>query len=214
MFLAFLRTRRTATGRDSLEKHQESNPWHGLRPILSAIILILLLGPCALNAQTTVAPEYRTKASFLATFPSFIDWPDTAFSSVQAPFLVCVLGDYRFGTVLAELSRTTSPHGRRVEVRWVHKDQELHSCHILFVSYSEAKRYAKVLQIVQGTGVLTVGETPDFLAAGGMLSFSFQNDSLQFEVNLAATNEAHLRVSSRLLALARRVVNNPESAKG
>jgi hypothetical protein len=58
-----------------------------------------------------------------------------------------------------------------------------------------------------GTGVLTVGETPDFLSVGGMLSFSFKNDSLQFEVNLVAVNEAHLRVSSKLLALARRVVN-------
>jgi hypothetical protein len=39
-----------------------------------------------------------------------------------------------------------------------------------------------------------------------MLSFSFQNESLQFEVILAAANEAHLQVSSKLLALAHRVV--------
>ena len=40
-----------------------------------------------------------------------------------------------------------------------------------------------------------------------MLSFSFQDDLLQFDVNLVAANEAHLRVSSKLLALARRVVS-------
>jgi hypothetical protein len=33
-------------------------------------------------------------------------------------------------------------------------------------------------------------------------------------VNLAAANQAHLRVSSRLLVLARRVFNNPESSDG
>jgi hypothetical protein len=81
------------------------------------------------------------------------------------------------------------------------------------VSRSESKRYAKVLQVVQGADVLTVGETPDFLSAGGALSFSFKNEALQFEVNLVAADDAHLRVSSRLLALARRVVNNPESSK-
>jgi uncharacterized protein DUF4154 len=61
---------------------------------------------------------------------------------------------------------------------------------------------------------LTVGETTDFLSAGGTLSFSFQNGTLQFDVNLAPANEAHLRVSSRLLVLARRVLNNPEPSGG
>jgi hypothetical protein len=93
----------------------------------------------------------------------------------------------------------------------VHKDPELRSCHILFVSQSQAKRYAKVLQAVQGANVLTVGETPDFLSAGGAFTFSFQNEALQFDVNLLAANDAHLKVSSRLLA--RRVVNQTESSK-
>ena len=167
----------------------------------------------SVTAQSSIPLEYRNKASFLATFPSFIDWPGNAFPAAEAPFLVCVVGDFQFGTYLAEITRSTAPHGRRVEVRWVHKEQELRSCHILFVSRSESKRYAKVLQVVQGADVLTVGETPDFLSAGGALSFSFQNEALQFEVNLVVANDAHLRVSSRLLALARRVVNNPGSSK-
>jgi hypothetical protein len=163
---------------------------------------------------TTVTKEYRTKATFLATFPSFIDWPEDAFPAGTSPFLVCVVGDFQFGTSLAEFTRSSFPHGRRVEVRWVHKDSELRECHILFVSRSEAKRYAKVLQLVQGADVLTVGETSDFLSAGGALSFAFQNESLQFEVNLPAARDAHLRVSSKLLALARRVVGRPETTKG
>ena len=47
-----------------------------------------------------------------------------------------------------------------------------------------------------------------------MPAFIFEGDSLQFEVNLGAANKAHLRVSSRLLALARRVVNDPEASRG
>jgi hypothetical protein len=46
------------------------------------------------------------------------------------------------------------------------------------------------------------------------MSFFFQNEALQFEVNLEAAPGAHLRMSSRLLALARRVVNKPEPDKG
>jgi hypothetical protein len=171
-----------------------------------AIILTLLSAPYATKAQSSVPAEYRTRASFLATFPSFTEWPESAFSSAEAPFAVCVRGDYRFGTALAEFARAASPHGRRIDVRRARKDEELGSCHILFVSNSEAKRYAKILRILKGASVLTVGETADFLGAGGMLSFLFHDGSVQFEVNLVAANEAQLRISSRLLTLARRVV--------
>jgi YfiR/HmsC-like len=182
--------------------------------LLMGISVLSSVARSACAQMTTVTKEYRTKATFLATFPSFIDWPEDAFPAGTAPFLVCVVGDFQFGTSLAEVTRSSLPHGRRVEVRWVHKDSELRKCHILFVSRSEAKRYARVLQLVQGADVLTVGETSDFLSAGGALSFTFQNESLQFEVNLPAARDAHLRVSSKLLALARRVVGTPETTKG
>ena len=170
--------------------------------------------PPPLAAQQSTAAEYRSKANFLATFPSFVDWPESAFPSAQAPFLICVRGDFSFGTALAEFARGASPHGRRVDVKWVHKDQELRDCQIGFVSRSESKRYAKVLQAVQGAGVLTVGETPGFLAAGGIISFAVERELLQFEVNLVAADGARLKISSRLLTLARRVVNRTDGAKG
>jgi hypothetical protein len=181
------------------------------RTALGAALVLLGWQPRPASAQSSaVTPEYRSKANFLATFPSFIDWPDDAFAKSESAFVMCVLGDFQFGTSLAERARSTVAHGRRVEVRWVRKDTELRACHVLFVSHSEGK----LLQEVQGADVLTVGETPDFLSAGGAMSFSYQNESLQFEVNLQAAIDAHLRMSSRLLALARRVLNKPEPAKG
>jgi hypothetical protein len=165
-------------------------------------------------SQQSSTAEYRNKANFLATFPSFVDWPGTAFVSVQSPFLICVRGDFSFGTSLAEIARGASPHGRRIEVRWVRKDQELRNCHIAFVSRSESKRYAKLLQVLEGADVLTVGETEGFLGAGGAISFLSEHETLQFEVNLIAADTAHLKISSRLLALARHVVTRAEAAKG
>jgi len=174
--------------------------------------LLLLMYPPLLKAQGDVA-EYRTKAKFLTTFPSFIDWPEAAFSSVHAPLTVCVRGDFSFGTSLAELARAEAPHGRHIEVRWVHRDQDLRNCHIVFISRSESRRYAEILQTLGGAHVLTVGETADFLDAGGAITFTFQGAVLHFEVNLAAATSARLRISSRLLAIALRVVNQTEAAK-
>jgi YfiR/HmsC-like len=187
-------------------------PVHGLP---AALALLLLLPPQRVFSQEHqgTAAEYQTKATFLTTFPTFIDWPDDAFSSLQAPLVICVRGDFTFGTSLAERARGETPHGRRMDVRWVHKDQDLRACHIAFISRSEFKRYAEILQALEGAHTLTVGETPNFLEAGGILAFVFRGESLRFEINLASATAAQLRISSHLLALAIRVVNQTEAAK-
>jgi hypothetical protein len=184
----------------------------GTGSIFSIILLFFLVSPPA-HAQMTVPLEHRTKAYFLSQFPRFIDWPDTAFPSAQAPFLICTLGESSLGPSLAEFTRGTVEQGRRVEVRWARGEQDLRACQILFISRSTRKRYEKVLEIVRGSSVLTVGETPDFIDAGGAVGLSFELETLHFEVNLVAANDAHLKISSRMLALARRVVNKPEDAK-
>ena len=179
--------------------------------LLAAALAIAL--PAATAAQEYVPGESRSKAAFVATFPSFIDWPDGTFPSPDSPLTTCVLGDFRFGTTLAEVSRDSTPHGRRIAVRWIRNDQQIRGCHILFVSSSELSRYSKVIAAVQGTSTFTVGETTDFVSAGGMLSIAFEHEAIQFEVNLASAKEAHFRVSSRLLALAHRIVEQTESSR-
>lgn len=176
--------------------------------------LYLLFMPLSLRAQGTGSVEYRAKANFLANSPSFIDWPADGPPFGQASFLVCVFGDFSFGTSLAEMTRGTTIHERRIEIRWVRKEQELRSCQILFVSQSEHKRYDRILYTLRGLNVLTVGESPEFLEAGGIVSLSMQQGILQFDVNLEAANRAHLKISSRMLTLARRIVNQAEAAKG
>ena len=175
--------------------------------------LSLLLLPLSLPAQFPTASEYRAKANYLADFPSFVDWPPEALPAGKASFLVCVFGEFSFGTTLAEMTRGTAVQDRRFEIRWMRKPRELSACQILFVSHSGQKRYNQALDDVSGRMALTVGETPEFLNAGGILSFSGQQGTIQFDVNLEAANKAHLKISSRLLALARHVVNRAEAAK-
>jgi hypothetical protein len=176
-----------------------------------SLIVVLVFQP--VNGQGSTLAEYRSKANYLANFPSFVEWPAEAWLSEKEPFLICVFGDFSFGTSLAEEVRGRAVQKRRVEVKWTHKTEELRSCQMLFVSHSERKRYVQVLEAVRGKMVFTVGETPEFLDAGGMVSLAVQGGSVQFDVNLGEANKAHLQISSRLLALARRVVNQAEAAK-
>ncbi len=187
--------------------------WPSRALLRMGVALSFLLASLSLPAQNQVAPEYRAKANYLANFPSFVEWPQGAWSQEKTSFLVCVFGEFSFGTSLAEITRGTTVHDRRIEIRWIRKPQELAACQVLFVSRSEQKSYTQALDAVRGQTVLTVGETPGFLEAGGILSFSGQQGTIQFDVNLEAANKAHLKISSRLLALARHVLNQTEAAK-
>jgi hypothetical protein len=51
--------------------------------------------------------------------------------------------------------------------------------------------------------VLTVGESPDFLRQGGIINFVLEDGKVRFEINQDAATQADLRISSRLLRLAR-----------
>lgn len=176
-------------------------------------VLFLFLLPSLLQAQTSASAEYHAKAHFLSKFPFFVEWPEHALPTENAPFLICVYGDFPFGTSLAEKTRGAAIHERRVEIRWVRKEQELKSCQILFVSRSEHRRYGQVLEAVRTHGVLTVGETAEFLDAGGIVSFTMLQEVLQFDVNLDGANKVRLKISAQMLALARRVVHKADGAK-
>ena len=219
----FLTTARLVHLLKSLHHYAASIPAHSLEKStatrilraasgLSAILFFFLV-PSPAHAQMSAPLEDRTKAHFLAQFPNFIEWPDTAFSSPQSPFLFCIFGDFSYGPYLAQTVRGIAIHGRSVEVRSVHPEQNLRACQVLFISRSKQKQYGKVMEVVQGSSVLTIGETTDFLDAGGALSLSFDLETLHFDVNLVAANNAHLRISSRMLALAHRVFNIQEAAR-
>lgn len=165
------------------------------------------------NGQDVPHGEYEWKANFLARSISFVEWPPDGLPADSHTFTICVFGDFSFGTSLAEFTRGMQVHGKKVEVHWVHKELELKSCQVLFVSHSEMKRYAKVLEQVRGASIFTVGETQGFLEAGGVVALEMKNASLEFEVNLEAATSARLKVSSQLLSLAKRVINKAESAK-
>jgi hypothetical protein len=177
------------------------------------IALFLSMPTVPVRAQESSGAEYRAKAQVLANLPSFVEWTAESFPSEKAPFLICVFGDYPFGISLAELTHGISVQKRRVAVRAVHRETELHSCQILFVGKSEHKRYKEVLEAVRGRAVLTVGETAEFLKAGGIVGLFMQESQVRFDVNLDAANRAHLKISSRMLALARGVSNRAETAK-
>jgi hypothetical protein len=57
--------------------------------------------------------------------------------------------------------------------------------------------------------MLTVGEAAGFAQEGGMIGFCLEEKKVRFEINVGAAEKARLKISAKLLALAKTVLGSP-----
>jgi hypothetical protein len=147
--------------------------------------------------------EYSVKAAFLYNFAKFVDWPAEAFRDPGEPFSICVLGEDPFGRALSDVAAGKSVGDRPVSVRRIADAGHTGGCHILFVSSSADKRVLSVFTAAKQPGLLTVGDAGSSTCEGMIIAFTMENGRVRFEINAAAADRTGLRISARLLSLAR-----------
>jgi len=167
-------------------------------------VVMLFLSPTP--AQSPTAGEYQVKAAFLYNFAKFIAWPPSSFSDAKAPLRICVLGQDPFGQELRDITSDKNINGRKLQLDQVADLQLARTCHILFVASSEKAQLKRIFESLQGTDALTVGDTKGFIDQGGMINFVLENSRVQFEVNHKAAEQAGLKISSKLLNVAKHVI--------
>ena len=166
----------------------------------------------SLTARPASSPEYEVKSAFLLNFAKFVEWPPAAAASAAREVKICVLGEDPFGEALDRTVSGKEIGNRPVAAVRVATASEAAGCAVLFVSASEAGHLDAVLAGLRGVPVLTVGDTRGFAGAGGIIGLFLENDRVRFEINVGAAHDAHLKISSQLLGLARIV--GPRGERG
>jgi hypothetical protein len=176
-------------------------PRHGLVALLG---LLVLTRPAFCEDKPSVSRAYQIKAAYLYNFTKFVEWPPQRFPDLSDPIVIGVLGwnGNPFGDELSNLVRGRKVSGRLVVVKNVKTPEEAGAVHVLFVSTGLEQRWAKEVQSARSAGVLTVGESEPFFAAGGIITFVLKEDKVLFEINLDASEKAGLKLSAQLLKLA------------
>lgn len=172
-----------------------------MRRTITAVCFVILAATAA--AQSDRAPEYQVKAAFLYNFAKFVDWPSHAFPNPSAPLRICVLGQNPFGDSLRGIVQDKFISGRAISNEQVDSVTQARACHILYISRSEAAGMRQALAYLRNLPVLTVGDSGDFLPLGGVINMVLEQDRVRFEISLAAAQRQHLKISSKLLAVAR-----------
>jgi YfiR/HmsC-like len=172
------------------------------RQHVTGVVLVIGLARLA-AAQGQTVDEYQVKAAFLYNFAKFVEWPAGEFKSPGDPIVICVLGRNPFGPLLEQAIMGKQIDGRSLLTREVSGIRECGGCNLLFIGASEKKRWPAVLESLKTDSVLTVGETVNFAAAGGIINFKRDAGKVSFEINVYAAQRARLKISSKLLSLAK-----------
>jgi YfiR/HmsC-like len=178
--------------------------WKFTRALVRWLILgMLVLAPCCALAQDDGEPEYRVKLAFLYNFTQFIEWPTEAFSAPAAPLVICVAGRNPFQGEVDRGSRRRTADGHPIQIKQLGPTDDPRACQMIFVRSSAKRATGKMLEAVRGSSTLTVGESADFAAQGGVINFTLAESRLGFEINLDAALQTRAVISSKLLALAK-----------
>jgi len=154
-------------------------------------------------APASAQSEDQIKAAFLYNFARYVEWPDSAFASGSDAVRICMVGSGDFAAVVSKTVSGKSVGDRSVEVDTPANLAAASSCHILYVGDSFDGNPQEVAASVEPASVFTVADREGFATGGGIANFIRTDNKVRFEINPGAAKKVGLKVSSRLLRLAK-----------
>lgn len=175
-----------------------------LRPGLVALAALLVLAgllPIATAQAANTVDEREVKVAFIYNFVLFAEWP----AEVGGTLRLCLSGADRFGPALDVLQGRLA-NARVIELHRRPRGQSLKDCQVVFLADPLNTDGLRALDELRGLPVLTVGDSPGAAQLGVVLNMVETSGRMGFEVNLFSARAGRIKISSKLLQLAREVI--------
>ncbi len=179
--------------------------WLPYRWIQVLLLWLFCQGGVSAYASSTEAVD-QLKAAYLYNIAKLVSWPDDILGD-NDHLIFCAVASDEFTQLLRKA--TARPlSGRRTKVVVLNSRSPSHFCHVVFVDQQHTQSWFKYNHAPQ-RGQLVVGESPQFTNKGGIINFYLAGEKLRFEINVEHARESQLKISSRLLRLAKIVEGGP-----
>jgi hypothetical protein len=180
---------------------------------IAALLVAVCFPPTNRTAYAGQSPtEDQVKAAYLFNLLKFVSWPDDPSADPRGKWVIGFVGDSSVSDESARLVEGKNVRGRDVQAKKFQAVDDLRGCNILFISESEKKRLPLILAALRGSSVLTVADMDNFIESGGMIQFMVEDARVRVAIDVGATGRARLKVSSKLLLLARVVTGTERGA--
>lgn len=161
-----------------------------------------MLGSAPSVRADEVAALDALEAAYTLHFLNLIRWDR------PAPLLsFCVLGDSEAGDRMRRTLTDKTVHGQRIDARRVGDADLGHTaCDAIYIPATYADTAPTLLKLYEHTATVTISDIPGFAHEGGVIGFVVIDDRLRFDINETIASRKGLKISAKLLELARRIV--------
>ena len=172
------------------------------------VVMLMGLRAAPMAAATASATEQQVKAAFLFKFGGYVEWPAQAFAGPETPLGIGVMGADGVADELSRMVQNRVVQGRAVVVRKLSGSDNLEGVHILFIAGRQRERLASIEAAARQRSILVVTEGAP-APPEAMVTFVVIDDKLRFDIALLPAEDAQLKISARLLSVARKVIGRP-----
>lgn len=178
-----------------------SPPNNALGVIRITLLLILLLSTGVGQAQSA---EQQIKAAFLYHFCSYVQWPERDPSINHTHVTVGVAGTSKAIRLVRETLEGKSNKKCVFHVRSIRPGDELSDVQMLYIAQKSRFTLEDFLLQSNPPPILTITDGEP-LSNNSMINFVIHDDHVRFVISKSRANQAGLKLSSELLAVALQV---------
>ncbi len=141
---------------------------------------------------------------YITTLPEYTNYPSQ--NQPRNKTIVVAISDHTpFQTLLPSNNLKEGAKFTYRFVMWKPGDP-VDGIHVAYCSERDRKEISAFLKAFANKPVLTVGEAPDFITAGGMIEFSIVANNLRYSLNKDTMTKVGLKPTAEMLATAWEVV--------
>lgn len=176
---------------------KSGRPWKRRRTLACFLAAVLTILPVLAEVDPSEA-----KFLIICKMVEYFTWADESGKPANS-IEVFVLGTGDLEKYILSRKPNYSVKGRPIHFTQIRDLSRLETCHILLVGESESKRFPAIVAAVQRSRVVAISDTPGFCRHGGHVNLYIENQRIRFEMNPRAASSSGVKISSRLLQLAK-----------
>jgi hypothetical protein len=173
--------------------------------VASVLVLATAVVRHDASAQAVAATD-EVEAAYLHKFIGYVEWPPAVFATPGAPIVVGVVGSDKVYAHLSAIAAGRPVRGRDIEVRRLLRPEQGASAHMIFVGSEAWQDLPKWASIARQRPLLIATDAPHGIERGAALGFVQAGQRVRFEASLLAAEQSGIKLSSRLLVVAERVI--------
>jgi YfiR/HmsC-like len=151
------------------------------------------------------ADETDLKAAIVYNLLMFVEWPADAMPPMGSALVLCVQADSRYAPALRVLAEQRV-RGMQVQVREAAPHDVATACNVLVLEDANPAQLAALRRGGKSASVLVIADGTDVSREGVVVSLQRSEKKVLFDLNLKSARDARLQLSSKLMRLARNLI--------